>query len=156
MVFLKNMKSMKIKLGYRVFLFAFVCMLFFYACEDELTGDIRTAEAIPGEWRVNEESENLGTSSYQVYIGISAEDSSKVLISNFYQLGYDTEVIGFISGNRIELQNNQEVSLSGISSYIIKSGSGTVSSDYQNIDWQYTIDDGSGNIDNVSAIYTKQ
>jgi len=156
MVFLKNMGNIKINHGYRMFLFAVMSMLIFYACEEEQIGDIRTAKALPGEWRVNEESENLGSSSYQVYMGIAAGDSSKVIISNFYQLGYDTEVIGFISGNRIELKNNQEVSLSGISSYNIKSGSGTVSSDYQNIDWQYIIDDGSGKIDNVSAIYSKK
>ena len=72
-------------------------------------------------------------------------------ISNFYQLGYDSEeVIGDISGNRIELRPDQHVA-----GYTIISGTGTITDDYQNIDWQYKVDDGSGDEDNASAVYTK-
>ena len=132
-------------------------LLCFSGCENTLTGDVSTAEAIEGEWNVEENSEFYsGTSSYQVYIGIAPSDSSKVIISNFYQLGYDTEVTGNISGTRIELDPNQLVNLSGISSYVIKQGVGTVSDDYQRIEWQYQVDDGSGDIDNADAIYTKR
>lgn len=130
--------------------------LFFSGCENALTDSVTTAEAIEGEWRVEENSEFYsGTSSYQVYIGIAPNDSSKVVISNFYQLGYDAEVTGNISGNRIELDPNQLIDLSGVSSYVIKQGGGTVSDDYQRIEWQYQVDDGSGVIDNADAIYTK-
>ena len=130
--------------------------LLFTACEEELTGDVGMAEALEGEWEAEEDSEIEGTSTYPVYIDIYSDDSSSVSISNFYQLGYDsTPVIGDISGNRIELRPDQVVTYYGVD-YTIKGGTGTITDDYKNIDWQYKVDDGSGVIDNVTAIYTKQ
>ncbi len=139
----------------RAFIWIILSVLLFASCEEELTGDVGTAEAIEGRWNVAENSEITGEANYQVYIGIYADDSSSVIISNFYQLGYDNgEVIGDISGNRIELRQNQEIGYSS-STYTIVSGTGTISDDYQNIDWQYEVDDGSGTVDNVTAIYSK-
>lgn len=132
-----------------------VGVLMFVSCEEELTGDVNTAEALEGEWVVDENSDVAGNTSYRAYIDIYSDDSSSVLISNFYQLGYDTgEVIGDISGNRIELRPNQEIDYYG-STYTVVNGTGTISDDYQSIDWQYDIDDGSGTVDNVTAVYTK-
>lgn len=129
-----------------------IITFFLSACENEFTDVVSMAEALEGEWKVEEASELLGESSYRVDINIYSDDSSSVSISNFYQLGYDSEdVIGDISGNRIELRPNQQVA-----GYEIISGSGTITDDYQNIDWQYKVDDGSGEIDNVTAVYTKE
>lgn len=137
------------------FIGVILVVLFFASCEDELTGNVSTVEALEGEWTVSEDSELAGSTSYRVYIDIYSDDSSSVLISNFYQLGYDDgEVVGDISGNRIELRPDQAIDYYG-STYIVVSGTGTISDDYQNIDWQYEVDDGSGTTDNATAIYSK-
>jgi len=148
---------MKNKANYlRPFIWLIVIVFFLSACEEELTGDVDIAGAIEGQWNVEEDSEVEGTSSYPVYIDLYSDDSSSVSISNFYQLGYDSDpVIGDISGNRIELRTNQVINSFGVS-YTVKSGTGTITDDYKNIDWQYRVDDGSGVIDNVTAIYTKK
>jgi hypothetical protein len=139
----------------RPFILIIMVALFFASCEEELTGDVSTAEALEGIWSVNENSDFVGNTSYQVNIDIYSDDSSSVLISNFYQLSYESgEVIGDISGNRIELRPNQVIDYEGVT-YTVVSGTGTISDDYQNIDWQYEVDDGSGTIDNVTAVYSK-
>lgn len=139
----------------RPFIWMIVGVLIFVSCEEELTGDVNTAEALEGEWVVDENSEFAGNTSYQVYIDIYSDDSSSVLISNFYQLGYESgEVIGDISGNRIELRPSQDINYQGIT-YTVENGTGTISDDFQSIDWQYDVDDGSGTVDNVTAVYTK-
>ena len=148
---------MKNKLHYFKPCFWLIVIIFFLsACENELTGDVDLAEAIEGQWNVEEDSEVMGTSGYSVYIGIYSDDSSSVSISNFYQLSYDSDpVIGDISDNRIELRPNQVINSLGVS-YTVKSGTGTITNDYKNIDWEYNVDDGSGVIDNATAIYTKK
>jgi hypothetical protein len=156
-MFLKVMKTANKHLrSIRAFIWVIMAVLFFVSCEEELTGDVGTAEALEGNWTVNENSEFAGNTSYQVYIDIYSDDSSSVLISNFYQLGYESgEVIGDISGNRIELRPSQDINYQGIT-YTVESGTGTISDDYQSIDWQYKVDDGSGTPDNVTAVYSKR
>jgi len=148
---------MKNKLYYlKPCIWLIITTLFLSACEEEPTGGVDIAGAIEGQWNAEEDSEVEGTSSYTVYIDIHSDDSSSVSISNFYQLGYDSNpVIGDISGSRIELRPNQVVDYYGVS-YTIESGTGTITDDYKNIDWQYKVDDGSGVIDNVTAVYTKK
>ena len=142
-------KSFIVVLGF------FLTALLVNSCEETRTtpGDV---ESLEGEWKVEETSENFKSAqaTYQVYISPSQEDSTQIIISNFYHLGIDTEVIGAVNGNRIELLSNQTVTTLGVS-YTVVSGTGIISDDYQNIDWQYVIDDGSGQTDNVTAIYTK-
>lgn len=143
---------MKNKIYYlKPFIWLIFIALFLSACEDELTDDVGIAEAIEGQWVVEETSELLGEDRYGVYIDIFPDDSSSVRISNFYSIGYDYDVIGDISDSRIELRPNQQVG-----GYEIISGTGRITDDYQNIDWDYKVDDGSGDIDNVTAVYTKE
>ncbi|MGM0498323.1 MAG: hypothetical protein ACQESJ_10425 [Bacteroidota bacterium] len=143
---------MKNKIYYlKPFIWLIFIALFLSACEDELTDDVGIAEAIEGQWVVEETSVLLGEDRYGVYIDIFPDDSSSVRISNFYSIGYDYDVIGDISDSRIELRPNQQVG-----GYEIISGTGRITDDYQNIDWDYKVDDGSGDIDNVTAVYTKE
>jgi len=148
---------MKNKLYYlRLSIWLIAIVFFFSACEEELTGNVDIAEALEGEWKAEEKSEILGASGYPVYIDIYSNDSSSVSISNFYNLGFDSDpVIGDISGNRIVLRSDQVVNYYG-TSYTVKRGTGTITDDYKNIDWEYKVDDGSGEIDNVTAVYTKK
>jgi hypothetical protein len=114
-------------------------------------------ELLEGTWKVDEQSQSFKNSNavYSVNIRIAPEDSSRIIISNFYQLGSTAEAIGKVEDSRIILLSDQNISYAGVA-YTIISGSGTISDDYRNIDWQYKVDDGSGDVDNVTAIYTKQ
>lgn len=113
-------------------------------------------ELLKGRWSVEEESEYFKSQQYiyEVTISISPQDFSRIIISNFYQLGTNAEAIGEVQGNRIQLLENQTISGYG-ESYAVISGDGTITDDFQNINWSYSVDDGSGNPDNATAIYTK-
>lgn len=144
--------------GMKRFLYIFIFLsLIILSCEKDDQSDIEVAEALEGEWSVDETSQYYKNqmSTYQVEITPVSENDDQVLISNFYQLGYENSVMGDIEGKKIKLVPNQEIIVSGISSYTILSGTGNISDDYQNIDWNYEVDDGSGQIDYVEAIYTK-
>ena len=124
------------------------------SCEpDEYFGDPR--EAIEGQWLCNEDSESWGSSSYTVYIDPDPDDSIAVRIENFYNLtDLNAYIYAAMNGNVLTLKS-QAVSARG-SNWIIKSGSGIISNNKKEIEWQYQIDDGSGEVDYVTATYTKQ
>jgi len=114
-------------------------------------------DALEGNWVVDENSQfyNKTTSAvYNVYISLSNQDSTGLFIANFYQLGYDNEIRATLDGDRIRLEPGQEVTLLN-SLYKITEGVGVISSDYQSIDWSYQVDDGSGQIDHVTATYSR-
>jgi hypothetical protein len=90
-------------------------------------------------------------SIYVVYIDPDPSDTTKVIISNFYNLGFDIYVYAKI--NSLNLSISQQTTKDG---FKILSGSGGISSNYKEINWSYRVDDGSGEIDNVTATYTKE
>jgi len=122
------------------------------ACEQERT-DTELIKSLEGSWQVREKDPQYGKTTYYVTISISNQDSSKIFISNFYES--NDEVSATVEGQRIIIDpNNQKIT--NITTYIIKSGSGTITDDYRNIDWRYQVDDGSGTSYEVTAIYEKQ
>lgn len=135
----------------------FIGLFILFSCEKEDASTIEIAKALEGEWSVNETSQYYKSPSsvYQVNISKVSGEENQIVISNFYQTGFETNVFGVINGEKIELVKNQEVAISGGSTYTILSGTGNISSDYQNIDWNYQVDHGSGQIDDAEAIYTK-
>ena len=141
--------------GNSVIVFLLIIFLIPTGCE-RITDVPADVELLEGEWNVDEQSQNFkaANASYRVYISISPQDSSRLQIFNFYHLGNDTEVLAKTDGNRLELLSNQSVSTSGVT-YTIVSGTGIITDDYRNIDWEYKVDDGSGEIDNATAVYTK-
>ena len=88
------------------------------------------------------------SNAYQVYISGYPGDSSKVLISNFYQLGNSVEATAELNGRTLISQT-----LSG--GFIINLGTRIIPISFDKISWSNAIDDGSGDIDNVTAVYTK-
>jgi len=130
-------------------------MMVSISCERE-NNPADLIKALEGRWLVDEQSEFYKSTSgtYYVDISISSEDSSKIFISNFYDLNYQN-VTANVSSNMVELDPDQEISIYTYT-YCIQSGSGIVSDDYQSIEWQYNVDDGSGQVDHVKAIYTKK
>ena len=95
-------------------------------------------------WRSTEISAIYGKSSYLVDIAKEPLDSTKVVLSNFYNLGIDTEVKGTLNGYKIyistQVVNGNEIS-----------GEGTIAGDFSVINFEYDVEDGSGEEDNVSA-----
>jgi len=124
------------------------------SCEELLntTGtDEDVRERIEGQWSCDETSEIYKSTAeiYSVYISPDPDDSTKVLIDNFYELGYDVSAVATVSGRNLFI-NTQTV---GDGYTVI--GSGTISSDYNKINWSYSVEDGSGEVDDVTATYTK-
>ncbi|MFO7656398.1 MAG: hypothetical protein R6W78_04970 [Bacteroidales bacterium] len=136
-------------------LFFIIIVLFANSCEviDDLTSGDDSIAKLEGQWKCDENSEKFKKSTldmYYVYISPHPGDSTKVIISNFYQLGDEVEATARLSGQTLTLSNQ---SLQG--GFTILSGSGTISSGFKKITWSYKIDDGSGDVDNATATYTK-
>ncbi len=110
------------------------------------SGDPR--DNIVDTWRSTELSAIYGKSNYLVDISKEPLDSTKVVLSNFYNLGVDTEVKGTLDGYKINIYvqvvNGNEIS-----------GEGTIAGDLSAIDFVYEVDDGSGEKDNVSAEFKR-
>lgn len=125
----------------------------FYSCE--ALSDIETgtsAERIEGTWAVDENSSIFDSKSaeagYNVYVSVNPDDSTQVYISDFYQLGRNTEVLANVNGNSIIISKQV------VDGFEIV-GSGSIASNFETINMAYDVDDGSGEIDEVTAVYTK-
>ena len=124
------------------------------SCEELLNNlgdDKDVREKIEGQWSCDETSEIFKSTAekFSVYISPHPDDSTKVLIDNFYELGWDVSAVATVSNRNLYI-TSQTV---GDGYTII--GSGTVSSDYNEINWNYSVEDGSGEVDNVTATYTR-
>jgi hypothetical protein len=132
-----------------------ILMLFLAVSCEELLNNMGTEEDVrerlEGEWSCDETSEIFKSTAekFSVYISPHTHDSTKVLIDNFYGLGWDVSAVATVSGRNLYI-SSQTV---GDEFTII--GSGTISSNYNEIKWNYSVEDGSGEVDNVSAVYTK-
>ncbi len=142
---IKKMRSMKFFPG------LIIAVILAGSCEvaDDLLGLNATVSKIVGEWTCDEDSEiyKSTTSVYSVAISPDPDNDFGVIIDNFY--GISAAVYASVSGMSLII-SNQTVS----GGYEI-SGSGIISSGYDVINWNYTVDDGSGVIDHVTAVYTK-
>ena len=109
-------------------------------------GDPR--DNIVDTWRSTEISAIYGKSSYLVDIAKEPLDSTEVVLSNFYNLGIDTEVKGTLNGYKIyisvQVVNGNEIS-----------GEGTLTGNYSEINFVYEVKDGSGEMDNVVAEFKR-
>ncbi len=128
-------------------------ILFSISCEDIenlTTGDVR--EKIEGYWDVSEDCTSCKSTfdAFNVYISPHPDDSTMVLIDNFSQLGWEVSARAKISGRNLFINSDK---LEGGWTVI---GSGTISSNFKEIKWNYSMDDGSGLADQYVATYTRQ
>jgi hypothetical protein len=130
-------------------------MVILISCEQTNT-PAEVIEALEGRWKVEENSQfyKSTTGVYYVTISTSQENSSRVFLSNFYDLGQDKSVSAVVNDYRIDLDPEQEITALN-STYVILSGTGTIADDYQSIQWSYEVDDGSGQVDHATAVFTK-
>jgi hypothetical protein len=137
----------------KVFFLILLCSLVFtQSCEiaSELTGAAATIAKIEGEWSCDEQSEIYKATAevYAVTISPDPGNSSGVIIDNFY--GLNVSVKANVAGMSLTIPNQT------VEGDFEVSGSGTISSNYKQIDLNYTVDDGSSQIDHVTAVYTKK
>ena len=131
------------------------CMVFLAILVNscELTEDMINTDAgkLEGTWQCDEQSELYKSTAeiYTAYISLDADADNRIIIDNFYQLG-DVGVRANIIGLAVY------ISTQTLEGGFTVSGSGTISSGYSRIEWSYTVDDGSGVDDHVTAVYTKQ
>jgi hypothetical protein len=127
----------------------FVLIIFvFYSCEEINNKDESIASRLEGQWKCEENSSIFKSALdfYTVIIQIHPIDSNKVLIQNFYLLGNTVDVEATINGMTLTLpyQNTGD-------GYTVQ-GSGTIASNFDQINWSYSVDDGSGVPDEVEAV----
>jgi hypothetical protein len=122
-------------------------LLFVFGCEpfdNPDDGDPR--DNFVGDWTVNEVSTLYGTTNYSATIIYDPNNSTQVLIKNFYHFGMEIETyaIPTVSSITVPEQTICSASVKG-TGYLNKN----------TIDWTYTVDDGA-DIDHVTATFTKQ
>lgn len=130
-----------------------LCLFMLNSCElDDILGESDDPrDNIEATWQVDEQSEFFKSkkSFYLVDLNKHPTDSTKVVLANFYQLGSGVEVVATYSNNTLRISNFKTTGNFTIN------GTGNVSSNYKEIEWEYRVDDGSGEIDNVTATYTR-
>lgn len=107
----------------------------------------RTYTSVTGTWQCVEVSSIHSSNPYFVDIMRDANDSTLLKIDNFYNMGYGKEIYARIDAYDISIQSN----LYGFS--IV--GEAKVARDFETIEWEYQVDDGSGLIDYVTANYSR-
>jgi len=129
------------------FLWLIFLVIIVSGCEDF---PIFTSGDISGLW-LCDESEGYKKSALETYyveINPHPNDSTKVLISNFFNIDDDAEAS--ISGTSLTLPGQT------LEGGFTVHGSGVISKNYTRIDWVYFVDDGSGENYKVTAVYTKE
>jgi hypothetical protein len=136
------------------FITAFVAALMIItSCEvdplDLFSDDMR--DGITGDWNVDEDSQEYGKKSirnfYVATISKHSLDTTKILIRNFYSI-QNANIEASLNGRNLNIPEQTK------NGYIVK-GYGTISSDFETIEWAYTVDDQAGIKDNVTATYTR-
>jgi len=133
---------------------AIIISLFLYSCEDlsDTLTSAEIAQKLEGSWQCDETSTIFKSTEdiYSIYISPSETDSTRIFISNFYQLGNDVEATALVNGYTMTIPTQL---IAG--DYEVR-GSGSISSNLKEISLSYYVDDGSGQEDEVEAVYTFQ
>lgn len=112
--------------------------------DDPVDGDVRSR--LEGIWSVEEDSQLFMKTNYLAEISKHPWDSNRIYIDNIYNVDSYAEAI--VSGRTLTIPD--QVMEGGFRIY----GTGTVSKDYNQINWEYTVDDGSSQLDQATAVYT--
>jgi hypothetical protein len=112
--------------------------------DDPVDADVRSR--LEGIWSVEEDSQLFSKTNYLAEISKHPWDSNRIYIDNIYNVDSYAEAI--VSGRTLTIPD--QVMDGG---FRIQ-GTGTVSKDYDLINWEYTVDDGSSQLDNAIAVYT--
>ena len=124
-----------------------ICLIFTGCILEEINSNLA------GVWNCTESSEiflksTKGTSIFDVVFKQDAENLSKYYIENIYDLGSATEVYATVSGSTITIPEQT------VNGFVFK-GSGTINDQYDLIDMTYTVDDGGGKVDHLTAEFAR-
>lgn len=108
---------------------------------------------LSGSWTCSETSEIFlkslkGTSIYQVTLSRDAVNTDKYYIDNFYKLGNGIRVSVIKNGYSITLPSQS------VDGFVFE-GVGSINDSYDLINMTYTADDGGGEVDHVTAEYSR-
>jgi hypothetical protein len=120
-----------------------------YACEPIQDDSGNIAAKLEGQWKVEESGYKSTADFYYTTVEIHQSDSNKLLIYNFYDLGDNVSITVNVNGMSLEIPNQTTDDGSAIS------GSGTISSKFDKINWNYHVDIGDGSPQDLTAVYTK-
>ena len=138
------------KKTFRYAIIAATLFMVFYACNPNDPNNNPQPTADPrdkfvGSWSCSEVSHQNGSSTFTVPISLNANNSSQLLLGNFYQMG---QVYGVVAGTNVTVPS-QSVSSCNIW------GSGNITNNNTRINWNYYVDTGA-DIDTCTAVCNKQ
>lgn len=130
------------------YLLLIIFPILLYSCSKEEEKNTTTLkDQLIGTWVCIEQSQIFGTNTYSVDINPHSTISTRVVIDNFYNLGFqESHAQTDVNGNTLTIINQT------INGYKI-SGTGVLSNGSE-IKLSYSTDDGAG-VDNVTATLTK-
>ena len=123
-----------------------------YSCETLLGPDtVSDRDRLVDTWKVTETSSPLKSAqgAYWVEIEKHPDRQDMILIYSFHGLGDNVYAEAVLSGRTLTLENQ---TLEG--GWVVQ-GSGVVQNSWDEIIWTYTVDDGSGILEKVEAVYTR-
>ncbi|MHC1708285.1 MAG: hypothetical protein AB9842_12310 [Bacteroidales bacterium] len=132
------------KLRLFVLLIAIPAIGFIWACnpDDDPFSDQEARDNYIGTWRVQESDK--GKITYEVVISADPNNSTQVLINNFYN--YGIEPYALVTATNITIPSQS------FSKYLQLNGSGTLSG--SKITWTYYVNNGA-DLDTIQSVYTK-
>ena len=116
------------------FLMAFLLIVpFFQACQDDISELDDPRDAVVKKWRV---TDNTGTGAlgYDVTISKDANETTRVLFSNFHNLGTSDKLYATIANKTLTIPSQV------LDETYTVIGSGTISNDLKSISFSYSID----------------
>ncbi len=120
-------------------------LLLFVACKKDNTPDVADTDDYLGVWQCNEYDLNQQLiATFQIEISSHPDFSDRVLVDNFNQLGHGFMLEGVVNNATIDFP--QQV----LSSTAIN-GSGFITNHLNTLEFQYNIDDGTGQPETVEA-----
>ena len=132
-----------------VFFSLIVATLVVFSCEDtQVTGDAR--DKLEGAWQGNDTPMKSTMEYYDVYITPDPDDTTMIFIDGFNGLGLDVTAHAKLNGMTITLDGKKNAD-----GYTF-SGTGTISSNYKEINWTYSTDIGDGILDRYTSVFTKK
>ncbi|OFX24786.1 MAG: hypothetical protein A2033_03920 [Bacteroidetes bacterium GWA2_31_9] len=143
-------------LGKYLFLVVFISTLI-YSCKPDEPIEPEPEDPrdkITGTWTCKETSEDFGATTFTVSLRNHSSDNSKIWIDNIYNLSTSEStrsVYAILSDMSLSIPSQTVVNDAQIIT-----GNGSISSNYKTINFSYTANDGSGDLDHITAIFTKQ
>ena len=109
----------------------FLTVTVFQSCQDDITDFADPRDAIEKSWRTNDSGNP--NADYDVIITKDTDETTKVWLENFHALGFGEKISATMAGDKLTISNQVMAQ-----DYTI-SGTGIISSDLKNIDWDYSV-----------------